>query len=294
MTNMKDAQLALLGEQDHAADWDALEDVTADFTDLRPRKDRQLNLRVDQELLDTLRALAARRGIGYHSLARDLIDEGLARAAYEHEVHQPANSTQGRPFRMKEVILLLLGAPGASGRENEAIVGRTRLQKLLFLTAQHLQPHIAARFEAYDYGPFEESVAPDIEFLADEGLVQMPGHGATGTSAAAGDAEYGKGLLAWVHARHGPEPDQERPTERYRLTQQGMDWVRRFVASGGAGNPEALMALQQQVAALKQQYGKTPLSELVELVYAEYPEFTEHSKISHQVAERRARRGTQR
>ena len=29
--------------------------------------------------------------------------------------------------------------------------------------------------------------------------------------------------------------------------------------------------------------------ELVELVYAEYPEFTEHSKISHQVAERRAR-----
>ena len=288
------ARLDFLGAQDHAEDWDALEDVTADFTDARPRKDRQLNLRVDEDLLGTLRALASRRGIGYHSLARDLIEEGLARATYERAASEPASTTLGRPFRMKEVILLLLGAPGASGRENEAIVGRTRLQKLLFLTAQYLQPHIAARFEAYDYGPFEESVAPDIEFLADEGLVQMPGHGAAGTPGAASDAEYGKGLLAWVHARHVPEPDLERPTESYRLTQQGMEWVQRFVASGGAGDPEALVTLQQHVAALKQQYGQIPLSELVELVYAAYPEFTEHSNISHQVAERRARRGAPR
>lgn len=284
-----ESKLQVLGEQDHTDDWDALEDVSAQFANLRPRKDRQLNLRVDEDLLASLRAIAARRGVGYHSLARDLIEEGLARATYEEEVTRPEVPHPGRPFRMKEVILLLLGARGPGGRENEAIEGRTRLQKLLFLTAQHLQPGIAARFEAYDYGPFEESVPSDIEFLAGEGLVEMPGR-TEPADPTTSNAQYGKDLLAWVRARHTPEDDKSRPVESYRLTQEGMRWVQRFVASGGAGDPQALVTLQQEVEALKRQYGRVPLSELVEHVYVTYPEFAEHSLIRHQVAERRAAR----
>lgn len=294
MTNTpSEAELQALSDQDHADDWDTMEDVSEQFADIRPRKDRQLNLRVDSGLLDALRVAASRRSVGYHSLARTLIEEGLARDAYEGLADEVTTGTRpGRPFRMKELILLLLGAPGANDPENEAIEGRTRLQKLLFLTAQHLQPHVAARFEAYDYGPFEETVAPDIEFLADEGLVEMPGAEFGRPSTATSEAEHGEALLAWVQARHAPDAQRQRPTESYRLTQQGLAWVHQFVASGGAGDPEALAALQEEVANLKKRFGGVPLNELVDFVYSEFPQFTEHSRIRHKVAERRSRQGT--
>ena len=51
MTTTPDStHLQALTDHDHADDWDTMEDVSGQFANLRPRKDRQLDLRVDKDL----------------------------------------------------------------------------------------------------------------------------------------------------------------------------------------------------------------------------------------------------
>ncbi len=285
---MTDKQvLERAGERDYAEVWDDLEDVSAQFADVRPKKDRQLNLRVDADLLAALRMASAQAGEGYHSFARRLIEEGLARAL-EGEPAEPSSAATAapsrRPFQVKEVLLVLLSQPGASDQENEPVVGKTRLQKLLFLAAQHLKGEVAARFEAYSYGPFEEEIEPDLEFLASEGLVEWEGRGPE-IPQIGDESERGARILDWVRSRAETKP---RPTESYRLTQLGLEWVRRFFASDAFGSADAKKRLAEECQRLKEQFGRVPLDDLVDFVYAEFPEFTRQSKIRHEVAERRA------
>jgi predicted DNA binding CopG/RHH family protein/DNA-binding PadR family transcriptional regulator len=270
-------------ERDYAEAWDELEDVSDEFANVRPKKDRQLNLRVDAELLGSLRDLAAHQGEGYHTLARRFVEEGLARELAGESVRTESQTPQA--FQMKQVLLVLLGSSGSTRQDNEPLVGRTRLQKLLFLAAQHLKGQSLARFEAYDYGPYDEGIEPDVEFLAGEGLVERSGAAAELPRGGSID-DLGAEILAWVKSRpqeHDPEK------ESYRLTQKGMDWVRRFFDSPVFGSSEAKESLALECRALKERYGRVSLRKLVDYVYTEYPEFTKRSKIRHQVAERVAR-----
>lgn len=281
-----DLRLVSTGEKDLTEVWDQLEDVSEEFGSVPRRKDRQLNLRVDDNLLSALREAAGRSGDGYHTYARRLIEEGLARALAEPSDDNEANREHKR-LRMKEVLLVLLGAGQETPEEPpEAIAGRTRLQKLLFLTAQHLQPHVAARFEAYNFGPFEESVEADVEFLATEGLIEATGHEAL-PEVREHDPDRGRRVLEWVRSRH--DESGEPAVEEYRLTREGLDWVRRFMESE-YGDPEIKSRLLAESAALRRRFGRVPLEELVDYVYSEYPQFTTRSKIRHQVAERLARK----
>ena len=106
---------------------------------------------------------------------------------------------------MKEALLVLLSQPGASDQENEPIVVKARLQRLLFLTAQHLKGEVAARFEAYSYGPFEEEIEPDLELLASEGLVEWEGR-APEIPQIADESERGAKILDWVRSRAETKP----------------------------------------------------------------------------------------
>lgn len=262
--------------RDYSESWDDLEDVSGQFASIPRRKNRQLNLRVDDELLDSLRDTAALIGRSYHSLAREYVQRGVARD--REVISQPASTR----FTMKETILVLLNARGASGQDAEPIEGRTRLQKLLFLVAQQMRPEIAARFEAYDYGPFDDEIIGDVEFLADEELVDpIPlGRSAPG----ARRTERGRQVLDW--AAHQGQAEAPEAIESYRLTRKGLEWLERFFDSDAFGNPEAKAALADQTEALKRRFGRVPLSELVDYVYQQYPEFTSRSKIRHRVAER--------
>lgn len=278
-----------VADRDYTEAWDELEDVSEQFQGMRPRKDRQLNLRVDSDLLASLREAAARTGESYHFLGRRLIEEGVARVLAQQEERGSAeDEAERRPFRMKEVTLVLLGAGGASRAANEAVEGRTRLQKLLFLVAQHLKPAVSARFEAYSYGPFDETVGPDLEFLTGEGLVESEA-GEVLPEPAASPEDRGARILEWIRQRGAERPEQAAP-ESYRLTQKGMEWVRRFLASEQFGSPEAKSKLLEECEQLKRRFGRVPLDELVDYVYGQYPEFTARSAIRHQVAERRARK----
>lgn len=268
-------------DRDYAETWDALEDVTGEFATIPRRRDRQLNIRVDEELLDALRRVAGRLGQSYHSLARRYIEESLAR-----EDATLVETVSSAHFSMKEAILVLLSSRGPSGKASEPVEGRTRLQKLLFLVTQHMRPELVARFEAYDYGPFDDGVLGDVHFLVEEGLVDDGSAGSLDSSKSS--ASRAQDVLGWAARRAEPPPVA---IESYRLTRKGMEWVDRFFQSDAFGEPQAKQRLAEAVADLKQRFGRVPLSELVDYVYGEYPEYTSRSAIRHQVAERiRAKR----
>lgn len=264
--------------------WTALEDVSTEFAGISRRKDRQLNVRIDDDLLAALRRAAELRGEGYHSLARRYVEHGVAHdlALLEDREHD-----RQAPFQLKEAMLVLVGADGANGHPNEPIDGKMRLQKLLFLLAQHLRPDVAARFEAYNFGPFDDAVSIDLQFLAGEGLIEPVG-GTTEIEVLEPGSDRGDRILEWIRSRN--DKSSNRTLESYRLTQKGLAWVQRFFASEEFGSSEAKRRLAAKAAEMKRVYGHMPLDDLVEYVYEHYPEFTARSKIRHEVAERAARK----
>jgi len=88
----------------------------------------------------------------------------------------------------KDLILLLLYAPGVKGELCEPIQGQTRLMKMIFL----FKEEIAGRFnldqvideaafpdfEPFDYGPYAGQVYADLEFLVNYRFVVASREGA--------------------------------------------------------------------------------------------------------------------
>ena len=83
----------------------------------------------------------------------------------------------------KDLILLLLYAPGPNGEPCEPIQGQTRLMKMLFLfkeevskkfnLGQVVEESAFPKFEAFDYGPYAGEVYADLEFLVNYGFIEV-------------------------------------------------------------------------------------------------------------------------
>ncbi len=76
-----------------------------------------------------------------------------------------------------DVLLVLLYAPGISGKTSEPMCGITRLQKLLFLLWKEGRfyediPDLY-NFKAYDFGPCMDDLYDDLEFAEDIGLIAI-------------------------------------------------------------------------------------------------------------------------
>jgi uncharacterized protein YwgA len=81
--------------------------------------------------------------------------------------------------REETLLLLLFTSPTAQGTL-PAIVGSTRLQKLVFLATREspiLAQHCRERhdFVAYDFGPYSNRLERDVENLAGQGMIYFPG-----------------------------------------------------------------------------------------------------------------------
>jgi hypothetical protein len=73
----------------------------------------------------------------------------------------------------KDLIMLLLHAPGASGAKNEPIAGQTRLMKRIFLFDKETKKDFYKNtvlddatfldFKTYDFGPYAPKVYADLE-----------------------------------------------------------------------------------------------------------------------------------
>jgi uncharacterized protein len=83
----------------------------------------------------------------------------------------------------KDLIMLLLYAPGPKGEVCQPIQGQTRLMKMIFLFKEEIAPKFNLdqviektafpNFEAFDYGPYAGQVYADLEFLVNYEFVEV-------------------------------------------------------------------------------------------------------------------------
>lgn len=134
--------------------------------------------------------------------------------------------------------------------EGDEIEGRTRLQKLVFLMEQELEEDPEASLDSsdynfipYDYGPFSKKLYDDLDSLEDSQLIEVEEE----------DMEDGKVKY------------------NYRLTDQGRKWVKDQQADSSAESARSL------AKTLAEKYDEMVLSDLIDEVYAEYPEYAKNS-----------------
>jgi predicted DNA binding CopG/RHH family protein len=246
----------------------ALRSPTAagDATSLDEPLAEQLNIKLDQDVLDALKARASELRTPYHRMAREWIEASLAveeasLGLKPHVAQLPA---------IKDLIVLLLHSPNRSGED--AVRGVTRLQKLLFVVEQKLASR-SSRFYAYNFGPFSEEVNDAADALRLAGFLRG------GVPAATGPPTFAE-MVSTIVDRSGPRDRPE--SEVFALNEQGHETAERLRQSS-----DAYDQLYQFVCAVRAEWDT---SELVERVYEEFPKYTEKSVIRDQVDRRRARR----
>ncbi len=175
----------------------------------------------------------------------------------------------------KDLILLLLYAPGATGELNEGVDGITRLQKLLFLADKEFGLSRLVdryyRFNAYDFGPFDQEVYADIEALQGYSLV-IGGEAKPLHQAEVVEADFAKDytLKGELELTEGPAEEGA----RFGLTERGKEIAERLQSSLSD-------AVWGELVTLKSNFNSKPLSELIRYVYRKYPESAQFSKLSY-------------
>lgn len=224
----------------------------------------QVNLKLDNELLDALKARADELRRPYHSLARDWIEAAIAR----EEEALGLDPIDARQPAIKDLMVLLLHANNQRG-EN-AVHGITRLQKLLFVIEQNLASQ--SRFYAFNYGPFNEEVNDAANALRLAGFLR----GAPSVSA---EPPTFEAMMATVFQRSGPR--EEPGTEEFALNEAGHRAAERLRQSS--------RAYDQLYAYIEQLRSEWDKPNLLRRVYKTWPKYAERSLIRDQV-EGRARR----
>lgn len=177
-----------------------------------------------------------------------------------------------------QMLMMLLAAPGARGKEGEPIQGTTRLQKLLFLMEHEakLKPTKGDDFDftAWKFGPVSKDLYDDLEKLENLGLLEsVP---VSEPSRAELD-EYGLSFDDLM----GEEESQSRETfeeKNYRLSDKGLEWVREHEL-----HTEAF----EKIRRIKEKYGALSLQDLLHYVYTKFPDMTTASEIRGKVLRRR-------
>jgi hypothetical protein len=245
-----------------------LPDAEVEVADEELAAAEQLNLKLEPRVLDGLKAFSDRVRRPYHRLARHWIEAALAR---EHAAFARQPSSSSIHPAMRELMVLLLHAPGPSG--GAAIHGVTRLQKLLFVMQQNLVPD-ASQFYGFNYGPFDERVPDTAEALRVRGFLK--GSQPSATPQAQPSFED---MMATVIERAGP---REGELPLFELNEAGHLAAERLRRSS-----EAYEDIFSRIRELRREWD-TP--DLVDRVYEAFPAFTDRSRIKDQVAQRRARR----
>ena len=222
----------------------------------------QLNIKLEQGLLDELKARAYQLGYPYHRLAREWIESALTQE--ERNLGLDPSAAQ-RPGLM-DVMLLLLHSPNVRGED--AVRGIMRLQKLLFVIEQKLSADMG--FYAYNYGPFNEKVNDAAEALRLAGFLQG------GAAVSAKPPSFAE-MMAAVAERAGPS--DERSGQVFVLNKEGHERAERLRRSSRAYDQ-----LYRYVSGLRKEWD-TP--DIVERVYETFPRYTERSLIREDVARRR-------
>lgn len=170
----------------------------------------------------------------------------------------------------KDLLLLVLAAD-----DEDPVIGVTRLQKYLYLLQEHegwrerlKRPY---DFRAYDYGPFDDQIYADLDFLENLGLIQKEQAGDE-TSAERGEERAASESWATRDPEFAPEASNE-TIWSYRLTDRGRDFVRNRLQVDEADS--------KPIEELKEQWNSVPLAKFLRWLYSEYPDMAVNSKLTH-------------
>lgn len=89
---------------------------------------------------------------------------------------ESAPNKQMQRISRADMLLLLLYAEGPSKQKGEAIKGKTRLQKEVFLTQKKLRDvgiFTYYSFKPYKLGPYSKELYDDIELMEYEGVIEV-------------------------------------------------------------------------------------------------------------------------
>jgi len=187
----------------------------------------------------------------------------------------------GKITNCKDLIMVLLYAKGQNGEQCEAIVGKTRLMKMVFLFGKEIRPKFNLKksipnnalpdFTPYDYGPFSSQVYEDLEFLVGAGFIEvLPMDGIEKLDEEIEEYDY------W-QATKDEDTKQEEFQERFVLTDLGREFVEQeFCCSLSNDQWDALDEFKRRCTSAS-------LKALLRYVYTKYPEMTTKSKIREEV-----------
>ena len=180
----------------------------------------------------------------------------------------------------RDILLLLLYAPGKIGAINEPISGRTRLVKMLFLFKQEILPEFRAGTEiseqnfydffAWDFGPFSTQVYDDISFFQLRDFIE---------TYPSSEESVPEAIAEWEKWRESAEIDDELDVyeeEIFRLTEHGVRFCKPMF-------DRLTDAQRKLLVSFKTRLGDAPLRGILRYVYQTYPAQAEKSKIASNV-----------
>jgi hypothetical protein len=191
----------------------------------------------------------------------------------------PKNNPDSEPLGVEnstDILIVLLYAPGKSGKPNEPVDGITRLQKLMFLLQQGEGPKqlvsdaMAYGYKPYKMGPYAPELQRDLNDLQSAGIVHtqrldywLPDDG---------DAPSGAGSDAESSGR-----EKRVESLRFSLTDE-------FGMQVGGDLWKTLSAKQQDaMSQFKKFFNALTLRQLLIFTYERFPDFTTESTIKSQL-----------
>jgi len=186
----------------------------------------------------------------------------------------------------KDILLLLLYAQGKTKESGEAICGRTRLMKMVYLFEKevynkgnfdkYVSKEKLANFEAYKYGPFSIDVFRDINFFINIGYIEAKS--SEGKEASMADIEeFSKYLDEFImEGENTGEEFSSYEEEEFTLTEQGKRFANTLYGQLAEGQKTALINF-------KSRYNSSTLTTLLRYVYKTYPDSAERSEIRNKI-----------
>jgi uncharacterized protein YwgA len=186
------------------------------------------------------------------------------------------------PKTTKDILMLLLYAPGKNGVIGDPVNGQTRIMKMIFLFGKEVKKQFKKDeslgdlklpdFTAYDYGPYSSDVYSSLEFLVNMGFVKVE-------SAEEKSGNTHEEEQYWSAVQESNEINSKFSNPNvFTLTEDGKEFMKEALERWKVTDNQL-----QIISEFKTKCQKTPLKALLNYVYTKYPETTANSKIKEKV-----------
>lgn len=182
----------------------------------------------------------------------------------------------------KDLLLCFLYSPGMNSSNNEPIIGRTKLTKMMFLFEKEIAPTFFKNnnmitlptFEPYYFGPFSRQLFEDLSFFQSIGMIiaEKTNIPLSFADKVESDNVFDADNDFWDDACF--EDEIEHFELSYSLSAAGKNYVESNVWDSFTS------AQKEKLKAFKAQINKISLDTLLRYVYNKYPEEAKNSKIA--------------